>query len=234
MEPKFQTSFIPKKVAAPAVSFGGIKPSRSGSHIGSGIFMTIATVLFLVSVAALVGSYLWRGYLVNQQDTLKKDLADREQQFNISLMTQLKSINVQIDTARQLLVNHIAVSQIFGILSKFTIQDVRFLSMDLSTPASAQGHNAGGGVTITMTGRGTNLSAVAFQSDVLDSLGDYGLTNIVKNPIISDPSVDQTGLVSFGFTATVDPASLSYEQEIDGSSNSSANGSSNGSTTTSQ
>jgi hypothetical protein len=65
-----------------------------------------------------------------------------------------------------------------------------------------------------MKGYGRNFSSVAFQSDVLGQLEQYGLRNIVKNPILSDPSLDTGGTVSFGFTATLNPASLSYRQSV--------------------
>ncbi len=65
-----------------------------------------------------------------------------------------------------------------------------------------------------MKGYGSSFSAVAFQSDVLGKLVDYGLRGIVKNPILSDPSLDVNNSVSFGFTATIDPSTLSYEKSL--------------------
>jgi hypothetical protein len=83
------------------------------------------------------------------------------------------------------------------------------MSMDISAPKTA-----GGNLTMNMQGYGTSFSAVAFQSDVLNKLDQYGLRTIVKNPILSNPTLGSNGAVSFGFTATIDSGSLSYEKSI--------------------
>lgn len=133
-----------------------------------------------------------------------------EKQFNIDSMSQLKAIDVEIGYAKQLLNGHLAVSGIFDIISKLTIDKVRFMNMDLTTPLA----QSSDGIKISMQGVGTSLQAVAFQSDVLGQLEQYGLRKIVKNPILSDPSLDANGTVTFGFTATIDPSSLSYERSV--------------------
>lgn len=171
--------------------------------------MTIATVLFILALASAGGAYAYKQYLISAQDTYKKDLATREQQFNIDLIEQLKGENVKIDLARQLLSNHLALSQIFDIIGRLTAENVRFMSMDLSVPKAVND-----GVKISLQGYGTSFSAVAFQSDVLNQLDQYGLRRVVKNPILSNPALGSNGAVSFGFAATVDPGSLSYEKSV--------------------
>jgi hypothetical protein len=66
-----------------------------------------------------------------------------------------------------------------------------------------------------MQGYGSSLSAVAFQSDVLNQLEQYGLRKIIRNPILSDPALDANGTVSFNFSATIDPAALSYMKSVE-------------------
>jgi hypothetical protein len=209
MEPKFQTSFIPKKpISAPSVNV----LRSAGPHKGTSVFMTLAVVLFIVSLAGVGGAYAWKQYLTSAQATYKSDLAAREKQFNIDTIEQLKQVNVQIDTAKSVLANHIALSQIFSIISQMTIESVRFLGLDVTVP-----DNLSDGVKISMTGYGTSLAAVAFQSDVLSRLDQYGLRKIIKNPILSNPSLDSSsGDVSFGLTAVVDPSSLLYEKSVGG------------------
>jgi hypothetical protein len=209
MEPKFQTSFIPRKNPTPMGGLSSQKPVRHGTSI----FMAIAVLIFVVSLGAIGGAYAWKQYLLSVQVTYQKDLAAREQQFNLTQIEHLKQINVQIDTAKQLVNNHVALSQIFEIIQKLTIEKVRFMNMDVTLP-TAQNGATGNAVKITMMGYGSNLSAVAFQSKVLSELEQYGLRNIVKNPIISDPSLDPAGTVSFGFGAELDKTGLTYAQVI--------------------
>lgn len=210
MDQKFQTSFIPKNISVSPS--GGIVRERHGIRITS-IYMMIAVFALIVSVGAIVGGLLWKQYLLSSQVSYKSQLAEREKQFNLDLIEQLKQINIQIDTTKQLLKKHIALSQIFGIIQQMTVSNVRFLSMDVSSPNSKSNS-----ATISLNGYGTNLAAVAFQSDVLGKLSEYGLQKIIKNPIISYPVLDSSGAVLFGFSAMIDPGSLSYEQSIIGSS----------------
>ncbi len=207
METKFQTSFIPKKPVASSI--GGLSSAPQHRQTTS-IFMTIATILFILSLAGAGGSYAYGQYLLSAQRTYKDQLATREKQFNVDLIEQLKAENVKIDSARKVLNNHIALSQIFDIIGRMTIENVRFMSLDVSVPTVASD-----GVKISLQGYGTSLSAVAFQSDVLSQLDQYGLRKIVKNPILSNPTLGGvSNTVGFGLSAVVDPASLSYENMV--------------------
>ncbi|MDE2037743.1 MAG: hypothetical protein KGI69_00765 [Patescibacteria group bacterium] len=207
METRFQTSFIPKK---PMPAIGGGMPSAPQHRRGTGsIFMIIAVVLFVCSLLSVGAAYGWKQYLLSDQVTLKSELAAREQQFNVDLIEQLKTSSVKISLVQNLLAQHLAVSKLFGIISALTAQSIRFTSLDVVAPKSP-----GGDLAVSLSGYGQNLSAVAFQSDVLGKLDQYGLRKIVKNPILSNPSLDAAGTVSFSLTASVDPSSLSYESSL--------------------
>ncbi len=226
METKFQTSFIPKR---PSVipSPSGMPESNLASRVnaaasaGRSILMIIAIVVFGASILSAAGAYLWKEYLISAQNTYKQQLSVREQQFNIDLISQLKEESIKLSTAKQLLANHLALSQIFSIVARLTAENVRFLSMDITAPKSP-----GGDLSLTLSGYGKDFSAVAFQSDVLGQLDQYGLRKIVKNPIISNPALNQSGTVAFGFTASIDPSSLSYANKLAASAAPSANASS--------
>lgn len=204
METKFQTSFIPKRPLIPVSGLTQSAPHRSVSFL-----MVIAVLLFIASIGVAGGSYFYKSYLESSQVRYKEELALREKQFNPDLIEELKRQNVKIDLGKQLIQNHIAVSQIFDIIGRLTIENVRFTSMDLTV-----GQNPSDGIKVSMKGYGTSLSAVAWQSDVLGQLEKYGLRKVVKNPILSDPALDQAGLVSFGFSASIDPDSLSYIKSL--------------------
>ncbi len=211
MEPKFQTSFIPKK---PVISTGTTFQSvHKTGGTSTSVFMILAIVLFVASLAGVGGAYVWKQYLVSTQEKYKKTLTDLEKQFNPDQIAQLKQAGLQIDTARQLLTNHTAMSQLFDIISKFTIENVRFLTLKLGAPVLPTDD-----LNISMTGYGANLSSVAFQSDVLGSLQEYNVHNVVKNPIIADTTLDPVGTVSFGFSAAIDQSGLSYENMLSGTS----------------
>lgn len=206
MEPKFQTSFIPRKqVTSVGGTIGGGVPTqlKPKSDLSS-IFMAISVILFIVSALGLGGAFFWKYYSNQQNISYKEQLAKKEKEYNINNIQNLKVVSVQIDMANKLLENHLAFSKIFDHIGKMAISDVRFLSMDLKSSDSQK-------VTVSVKGLGKNLPAVAFQSDVLSSLEKYGVSTIFSNPVIQSPSLDSTGAISFGFSADVDRNSLLFK-----------------------
>ncbi|MEN9913193.1 MAG: hypothetical protein RLY66_601 [Candidatus Parcubacteria bacterium] len=186
---------------------GGLSTPAPRRHTSS-LFMSIASLLFIASIVAAGGIYFWKSALESSQQSYKSQLVEREKLFNVDLIEELKRQNVKIDLAKNLVANHIAMSQIFDVIGRLTIEKVRFLSMDVSAGTAAEG------IKIALKGYGVNFRVVAYQSDVLGQLEQYGLRKIIKNPILSDPSLDSSGMVSFGFSATVDPSNLSYAKSV--------------------
>lgn len=210
METKFQTSFIPKKPLLPVGGgasmgiSGAMAPQRKPRKSNS-LFLDLAVLVFIISLAAGGGAYGWKSVSLSRQGTLQDQLAERQKQFNPDLIEELKRVNVKIDAGNQILRSHLALSNIFDIIGRLTIDRVRFTGLDLTAPEDGSGD-----IKISMRGYGAGLSAVAYQSDVLGQLEQYGLRKIVKNPIISNPSLGENGLVSFDFSASIDPMSLNY------------------------
>ncbi len=198
METKFQTSFIPKK---PLVSDQRIVAVRTGTSI----LMVIATLLFLISVAGAVFSVVWTNVLNKDQENYRKQLAGMESKFPIADIENLRKFNKKIDISKQLLKSHLAVEEIFAILSELTIEDVRFNSFSFSAPLKD-----GDGVTVTLSGVAKNFYAIAFQSDVFGTSDKYGKNKILKNPIISSVAEQENGTINFGFTATLNPDDLRF------------------------
>ena len=187
----------------------GSVPAAPAHHRGGNILMLFSVILLLISLGFAGGAYARVNILSSSQNTYKNNLATLEKEFDVNTIQQLKGVNIQIDTAKKLLAAHLAPSQIFEIISHFTSSDVRFLSLTLTGPTASNGN-----ISISMNGSGTSLYAVAFQSDVLGNLQQYGLRNIVENPIISSPTLNSNNTVSFGFTASLNPSALSYENSV--------------------
>jgi len=209
METKFQTSFIPKKSVSPTGMAGNAPVIRRAP---SSIVMTLATIIFIASIAAAGGLYAWKFVLVADQKSYKEQLSQRQGQFDLGLIRDLKQINVQINTARQLMASHLAISQVFDSIARLTAEKVQFSNMDLSM---GTGGAIGSDIKISMNGIGVDLSTVAFQSQVLGELEQYGLRDVVKNPILSDPTEeDGKNTVAFKFTASMNPQTLLYSKSV--------------------
>lgn len=215
METHFQTSFIPKKPSS-SIPGGGLTPlsplsGQHRSHSIGNLYMAVAVVLFVISVLSIGGVYGWKRVLLSSQAKYQKDLSTVETSFNIEQISFLKAQAAKINLARGLVTNHLAASRIFSVISQLTDENVRFQTMDLTVPAGNQS-----AFQLTLTGYGRSFPSVAFQSDVLNSLEKYGLHGTVKNAIVSDPTLNHDGSVTFGFTAQVDPANFYYPKNMRG------------------
>jgi hypothetical protein len=211
MEPKFQTSFIPRKSTTATTSVvpqSGVQMRPRGKTMGS-IFLAISMLLFIASAAGIIGVFAWQYYTEQKSEDLKRELGLREQQFNPNLIADLKAMNTSIDGIKALLDKHISVSKVFDVIGKFTIEKVRFLTLVLAVSEGSKPD-----LKVNLTGYGANLATVAFQSDVLGKLKKYGLDNIFKNPSMTSPALSENGLISFGVTANINPSSLMYSKNF--------------------
>lgn len=225
METKFQTSFIPRR-PLPA-NPGSLAPQVPKKHRdGASVFMSIAVALFVISLLGLGGVFVWKQILLGSQAKSETSLAERQRDFQLDQINLMRAQATKINLARQVLRNHMASSKIFSVISRLTSESVRFLSMDLSIPAGADAP-----FQLTLIGYGRDFPSVAFQSDVLNQLDEYGLRSTIRNAIVSDPSLNRNGTVSFGFTAQIDPTNFTYAKSLDGSQDARTVGQPNASTT---
>lgn len=215
MDTKFQTSFIPKKPI--------LMDQKVVHHGGTtSIFMFISVLVFIFSIAGAVFSLIWKDVLIKQQTQYAIDLKKAESRFDIATIEKLKKASVKIETATQLLKNHLAVSEIFNIISLLTADGIRFTSFEFSPSTVSNDPNnteASNGIKISMKGVGSSFSAIAWQSDVFGKSAKFGTNKVVKNPILTDLQLDPlTGNVAFSFTAEINPEDLNYEKQIIGES----------------
>jgi hypothetical protein len=205
METKFQTSFIPKK---PLVSNESVHVRGSTS-----IFMIIGVIAFVASIVVAGFTFFAKGYLTKSQDQLRVDLAANEQRFNVPLIEELKKANTKIDIANQLLKNHVAVSEALNIVSGLTAEKVQFSSFQFtsSAPTPVPGSSMPQSTyRIQMRGTADSFNSIAFQSDVFNRSSKYGTNKVLKNPVLSDLSVDSSGYVNFNFTSELALPDISY------------------------
>ena len=211
METRFQTSFIPKK---PLVTQESVHHSSSSTSI----FMLIAVLLFVLSLGGAGLVFFGKGYFLKIQNDLKYDLAENEKRFNLPLIEELKRANTKIDLAKQLLNNHIAVSEAINIISALTAEKVYFTDFEFSaTDASKNAVASQSGVyKVKMKGVADSFNSIAFQSDVFGRSQKYGTNKVLRNPILSDMALDAGGNVTFNFSADITLPDISYEKVLRG------------------
>jgi len=198
MDPKFQTSFIPKKPVL------GTRP-----HAPISLFLLVSMLAFFVTVG--IGGYVFlEKKLLIQQITSEQTQITQNKNGLISDEATIENIvelNNRIAVAGTLLNNHVAIEPIFNFLQQATLPNVRFTNFSFTTNAGSG--NAGPTVQVLLSGLARDWETVASQADEF-ALPDW--KNIISQPKISDLSLNADGSVSFSFSATVNPSQLSYQK----------------------
>ena|SRR3989344_40876 len=189
MEPKFQTSFIPKRALQEAATG---RPRRTSV----GIVTLISSLVFLISVAASVGVFLFARLTEQQIISKGADLERAQAEFEPALIEALSRLDARLTSSEALLKNHVALTPIFALLSSLTLKTVRFENFKYKNDPDK--------ISVTLKGRARSFGSVALQSDV------FGKSPFIKSPIFLNPNLDQQGDVLFDFSANLDPRLLSY------------------------
>ncbi len=192
MDPRFQTSFIPKK---PIVA----QPGRAPSSIN--LFSLLATVVFIVALALSGGVFFYKQLTQKQIDANKVSLEKAKDAFEPDTINQIVRLDTRIVTSKKLLANHLAITPFFDFLSSITLPTVRFKTFDFT-------HLGKDKIKVSMSGQARDYASVALQSDLLNK------QKYLKETIIGDMSLDSSGTISFSVDTVVDPDLLSYALSI--------------------
>jgi len=184
-----QTSFIPKR---PLVE--NAAPMRS--HVG--ILWFIVLILFIASLLAAGGAFVFQQYLQNSIRTQSDSLARAQAAYDPAVINNIIRLDSRIIQTKALLQNHIAPSSIFAFLGNITLQNVRFSDFSYSI-------NPNGSAALTLNGEALDFASVALQSDA------FSQNRNLKDVLFSDINIDGgTGHIVFNVSAIVDSSLLLY------------------------
>jgi hypothetical protein len=188
MEPRFQTSFIPKKpiIAAPV----------SASH-SINLFSLMAGVIFFTTLAACGGVFFYKNLVTKQLADDKTALEKAKASFDPEKISNLIRTNNRIETGKKLFASHIAITPLFDFLSKITLPSIRFRDFSFAYLGKDK-------IQVQMKGQAQNYAAVALQSDL------FNAQEYLKDTVMGDMTLDATGAVLFSVSMVVDPSLTSY------------------------
>jgi hypothetical protein len=198
MEPKFQTSFIPKK---PVIDASRVTPPTVKNV---NIFSVLANILFLVTVLVSGGLFGYRLYLTSKIVEADKKLDEARSAFEPTIIKSLLDASTRFSTVNGLLENHFAVSGLMSLLEELTLRNVSFSELSYS-------HNAGI-ISVSMTGTSRSYNALAKQSEILNQ------NSLLANQVFSDFSLTDTGNISFKYSANINKELVTYKNTIGGQS----------------
>lgn len=238
METKFQTSFIPKKPILAQENIHIHSPTSLVMVIGAFLFIVsigAAIFTFVAKAILLKTQEQSKIDLAENEKRFNLPLIEELKKANlkIDLANQLLKNHVAVSEALAI------VSGLTAEKVRFSSFDFSAGSSDSSNPILNQnlGQTSGQmpgqmpaqssgqavlpsskptGTTykIKMKGITDTFNSVAWQSDVFGRSQRYGTNKILKNPVLSDLTVDAAGNINFNFTADVVPSDISYEKSL--------------------
>lgn len=190
MDPKFQTSFIPRKNAAVDAAL----PSRAAA----GIFTLVSIAIFVVAAVLAAGFSFWDYSLASENANSKTELDAYNARLSDPALQDLVTLNSQIAYATDRLQNHQALLSLFDLISSNTVQNIRWTSFSYQNDGL-------GSTTISMNGQGVSFADVAIESNQILSNSAF------IDPVISNISITSTNAVGFTLKSAIDPSVISYE-----------------------
>lgn len=194
MEPKFQSSFIPKKPVVDSPKMAG--PVEKNVNI----FSAIATILFLLTLICSAGVFGYLKYVERNISTADKQLVEVRSAFQESRIQDLIDASIKLNVVKNLLEQHYVTSRILVMLQDLTLKNVRFDSMSYS--------NTNGKPTVTFQSEAIGYNAVANQKEVFE--GSKKLDDVQ----FSDFKLTPEGSVSTKMVASVSASLISYKDFI--------------------
>ena len=197
MDPRFRSSFIPKKQVAQE------SPARKKSKRPSSInlFALASSLLFIVSVVAAGGMFGYTYILEERINQKGIELSEGRALLDLDQIDDYKLLDQRLETAWNLLRNHKTTSKLFGLLETNTLHNVQFNEYEFELTVEDE-------LIATLKGEAATFNALALQVDVFDR------QSLFSSVAYSDIHVTNTGTVGFTMTSIFDPNEVLYTQSF--------------------
>lgn len=197
MEPKFQTSFIPKSPITSSTS-SSYKPESSSSF---SIIGTISTLFFVIALLSSGGLFGYHAYMDRQIQKAQADLSLARNAFQSEDNEKIILVSNQLKSIKSLLNSHTTVSPVFALLEKQTLPTVRLTSFVFS-------HGSKGEVMILIEGEAQSYTSLAQQTKIFSEAG------YLRKLEVSDISLSDTGTVRTKMKAFINADALLYTKKV--------------------
>jgi len=166
------------------------------------LFILIAVVFLIASVALAVSVFLYEQYLQSSSTSKIGQLERAKAAFEPSLIQELTRVDDRMRAAGDILGGHTAPSALFRMLEAMTITTVAFRSFDFGATDT-------GNITVKMDGVADSVNSIALQADL------FSKGAMITNPIFSNINREIDG-VHFNLSALINPAAINYAQIVSG------------------
>jgi hypothetical protein len=198
MDPKFQTSFIPKKPLLDSSKPAVLKREEAGN-----IFNTIAGVIFTLTLLTLIGLYGYQYFLKKQIASASTKISEARAEFGIDKIQEVINKNSRLSITKNILEKHILLSNLIASFQASTLVKTRFSNLQYT------GFSEGKGATVQLSIEDKSYNALARQEEVFQNDPSF------KNVSFANFSLLQNGYVSAQVSAEVSPDLISYKSLVD-------------------
>lgn len=195
MEPKFQSSFIPK---GPVAASGNPAAVKSG---GRSLIGLLATLIFTIALVLSIGVFGFNRFLSYRISRIGSELDAARAQVDASSVQELIRLNSRMLSIEKLLNSHVVNTPLFAFLEESTLRQVRFTELDYSASDK--------GLELRLSGHARSYATLALQAQA------FSESPYFKDPVFSDLQLDEQGNVKFTFRASVDPSLVSYKRIVE-------------------
>lgn len=203
MEPKFQSSFIPK---GPLATTGSV--TKTSRQSDTSFLGTLAVFVFVLSILATGGAFGYELYLKKDIGSLANQLLAAKSTLEPEIIKKISDLDERINATESLLNQHIILSPLFAYFEVFTVKNVRFTEFKYTSEGDT--------LKLSMRGKARGYSTLAYQAKLFND------SQFMRDVVFGDLSLDELGNVDFTFKATLDPAIIAFKSgddtETDGAS----------------
>ena len=201
MEPKYNTSFIPKKFLGGNVggSAGGTQFVQRRHVMGPGYYLSV--LIFVITLIVSGGVFAYVKITQQNIEKLQTALELSTQSINVNEVESYIRLNKRLTNANTIVNKHVAVSEVFALLEERTLRDVRYGALDYSMEGD------GSTISVTVSGEAPDFQQVALQARQFQS------AELLKAPTVTHLAYGndgEEGLVEFKIQVGIDPRLVSF------------------------
>jgi nitrate reductase NapE component len=191
MEPKFQSSFIPKGLAASNTQAGSVMGRKREEK---SLFSFLSVVIFIISIFLALGMFGYKFYLKYRIEAMSVELEEARVAVEPEIIRELTRLDNRIVSTRDLINKHLVLTPVFEFLETSTPKALRFNEFRYTKTDK--------GMKLSMRGEARGYATLALESDILDK------SQYFRDSRFSDLNLSDRGDVSFSFAATIDSTLL--------------------------
>ncbi len=198
MEPKFQTSFIPKNTAQETAVPKEVAMSP-GPRESGGFWGIIANGIFTISVIGALVIFGGQWYLERSINSMGDSLANARNELAPERIQEINRAFDRINSTKVLLAKHVLLSNFLDKLQTLTVKNLRLTELNFNMLN-------GRGITVGFRGEAIGYVSVASQADI------FGKQTFFKNSSFYDLDLNENGAVLFSYKSELDPSIISAPQ----------------------